>query len=201
VQAEIQRRFEGNLSRVQHLIDVHARVAPADGATDDTNADLLRAAVVFMHATLEDLLRSVLEWRLPAAPPGHLRDVPLVGKPARSTLTLEDLAGHRGSTVDELITRSVVAHLDRSNFNNPGEIEKALLSVGLDRGLLAPHKYMLGPMMNRRHWIVHRTDRPTAARGEPFDPAPLDRRDIHSWLQPLTAFGRAVIAALQPLGA
>jgi len=30
-----------------------------------TEVDLLRAAVVFLHATLEDALRSALEWKWP----------------------------------------------------------------------------------------------------------------------------------------
>jgi hypothetical protein len=42
--------------------------------------DILRAYVVLLHASMEDLLRSVLAWKLPSAKPEHLEEVPLVGE-------------------------------------------------------------------------------------------------------------------------
>ena len=76
-------------------------------------------------------MRSILAWKLPLATSAQLKDVPLAGKKARTTFTLEDVAAFRGSTVDALISQSVDVYLERSNFNDPGEVEGALARVGL----------------------------------------------------------------------
>jgi hypothetical protein len=160
---DIESRFMQNLERVKHLVEVYQAAASGPGRGNVEATDVLRAAVVFLHATLEDLLRSLLEWKLPVAAAEHLRDVPLVGKDARSKFTLDDLAAHRGTTVDDLIARSVNASLEESSFNHPGEVERVLEKIGLSKALLDPVRDKLGPMMRRRHWIVHRADRNTAA--------------------------------------
>src|SRR5262245_47825034 len=51
VKDDIARRFEQNLERVENLLSVY----PADGARrrDVRTTDLLRAAVVLLHASLE----------------------------------------------------------------------------------------------------------------------------------------------------
>jgi hypothetical protein len=115
---EIESRFTENLDRVKHLVDVYQAAASGPGRRNVGTTDVLRAAVVFLHATLEDLLRSLLEWKLPGAAAEHLRDIPLEGKEARTKFTLDELAAHRGKTVDDLIARSVYASLEDSNFNH-----------------------------------------------------------------------------------
>lgn len=162
VKAEIESRFAANLERVRHLVGVYQSAVPGPGRRDVETTDVLRAAVVFLHATLEDLLRSLLEWKLPVAAAVHLKDVPLSGKKQRSTFTLDDLAPFRGTSVDDLIARSVTENLERSNFNDPGEVDGVLERIGLSKNVLDPYRNTLGPMMKRRHWIVHRADRNTA---------------------------------------
>lgn len=83
------------------------------------------------------------------------------GKKPRSTFTLDDLVPFRGSTVDDLIAQSVESYLERSNFNDPGEVDQVLVRVAST--LFDPYRDKLGPMMKRRHWIVHRADRNAAA--------------------------------------
>ena len=162
--------------------------------------DVLRAAVVFLHATHEDLLRSLLEWKLPGAPAKYLADIPLQGKPARTKFTLDDLAAHRGSTVDDLIARSVLQSLKRSNFNHPGEIERALDKIGLDKDLLKLFKPQLGPLMARRHLIVHRADHSadSPGRGSSFALA-LHQKTVELWHEALREFGTNVLNELQEI--
>ena len=70
---EIARRFELNLSRVQSLIKAYENALPgSQGRPPVVTTDILRASVVFLHASLEDLLRSLLEWKLPAAKAEYL---------------------------------------------------------------------------------------------------------------------------------
>jgi hypothetical protein len=196
VKAEIETRFAANLERVRHLMEAYEGAAAGPGRRPVETADVLRAAVVFLHATLEDLLRSLLEWKLPQAAAIHLKDVPLAGKKPRSTFTLDDLASFRGQTVDDLITTSVLENLERSNFNDPGEVAGVLERVGLQRTLLDPYRDKLGPMMKRRHWIVHRADRNTATGRGHHAARTLQQAAVEAWRDALQQFGSDVFEQL-----
>jgi len=77
---EIELRFRANLARVDDLIDLYETIALVVPGKKLTKAsDILRAAVVLLHATLKDLLRSLAGWKLPASPAASLRQVPLAG--------------------------------------------------------------------------------------------------------------------------
>jgi hypothetical protein len=195
VKAEIEGRLAANLKRVQHLMELHRRSASGPKRLLDTT-DMLRAAVVLLHATLEDFLRSLLEWKLPEAEPAHLRDVPLAGKKPRSTFTLEDLASFRGFSIDEVIVQSVQANLERSMFNDPGEVAQAFARIGLDATLLATHKDALGTLMARRHWIVHRADRSTSGEHTPGATQELQHSTIAKWYEGVRLLTRAVLREL-----
>jgi hypothetical protein len=67
---EIRQRLRDNLVRVEHIIESTESVPGSTAAP--IKSDLLRAAVVFLHATMEDVLRSGLERELPRAAPEHL---------------------------------------------------------------------------------------------------------------------------------
>jgi hypothetical protein len=196
VKLEIERRFGDNLERVQHLVDVYQSAASGRGRRGVETTDVLRAAVVFLHATIEDLLRSLLQWKLPLAAAVHLKDVPLSGKLPRSTFNLEDLAAFRGKSVDDIVAQSVTDHLERSNFNHPGEVDAVLERIGLQKTVLDPFRDKLGPMMQRRHWIVHRADRNTASGPGHHAARPLQQAAVEAWALALREFGEAVLARL-----
>jgi hypothetical protein len=206
MKAEIQERFAYNLGRVESLVAAYdsavaarAGGAGVQGRVGVATADLLRAAVVFLHATLEDLLRSALEWRLPLAAPEHLTPVPLFGSGrggAEPWCDLSDLARHRGKSVDLVLQESVVAYLSTSTFNNPGQIVGALTSMGLASGIVDPYRSLLGPMMSRRHWIVHRADRNTAPGRGQYAAQSISPTTVRRWQGAVRDFGTAVAAAL-----
>ena len=126
----------------------------------------------------------------------QLKDVPLAGKKARTTFTLEDVAAFRGSTVDALISQSVDVYLERSNFNDPGEVEGALARVGLPTTLLDGYRDKLGPMMKRRHWIVHRADRNNASGRGHHVALTLQQPAVEAWSNAVEGFGNAIFAQL-----
>lgn len=196
VKLEINERFEQNLGRVKGLISLYETSISGQGRRDVLTTDILRAAVVFLHATLEDFLRSLLEWRLPMAKAEYLKDIPLEGRKPGKGFTLDDLAPYRGKTIDDVITSSVVANLEKSNYNHPGEIEGVLESIGLVKTLLDPYRGKLGPMMLRRHWIVHRADRNTASGSGHHSARALDRESVKTWLEALENFGKDILSRL-----
>src|SRR5947208_1955802 len=108
---EIQLRFQSNLQRVRNVVGVYASGSEKrKGRRAVQESDILRAAVVLLHATLEDLLRSLADWKLPTAPPEALADIPLAGTKGKKTLGLQELAGFRGRRVDDVIALSVTEY-------------------------------------------------------------------------------------------
>lgn len=193
---EITRRFELNLDRAKSLVAAYEAALPGVGGRPSVaTTDILRASVVFLHASLEDLLRSILAWKLPAAKPEHLEDVPLVGEKLRK-YTLVDVAKHRGITVDELLDRSVAFHLERSNFNSVDEVASVLVHSNVATTVLDPFAGDLAAMMSRRHWIVHRADRNQAQGSGQFPARSLSPDTVKTWAAAVEAFGKAVLALL-----
>ena len=69
-------------------------------------------------------MRSLCEWKMPGANPEAFSEVPLVGTRGKTRFGLPELATFRGRNVDEIIARSVSEFLEKSTFNNPGDIEE-----------------------------------------------------------------------------
>jgi hypothetical protein len=196
MKTEIQNRFNGNLERVEHLVALYDTLTTGPGRRPVDTSDILRSAVVFLHASLEDFLRSLLEWKLPSAQASYLKDISLTGKKPRTSFTLDDLAHFRGTNVDDLISRSIAEHLERSNFNNPGEVGSVLESIGLMKSLLDPYRDKLGPMMKRRHWIVHRADRNNATGSGQHAALGLQKATVEAWTTSVRNFGTSVLSQI-----
>ena len=84
---EIESCFNSNHQRVEHLVALYETATLVPGRRAVDLSDLLRSAVVFLHATLEDFLLSQREWTLPTAEASHLKEIPITGKKPRTTIT------------------------------------------------------------------------------------------------------------------
>lgn len=194
--ADLRSRFEANLGRAQGLIDIYReRTRSATGRTAVGETDLLRAAVVFIHGAVEDLLRTAAEWRLPMAEPEKLKDlrVPLGDEPREqvSSVTIRQLAErYRDQTVASLIQASVEAHLEKKSYNNLHEVGQAFAQLGLDWSLWPnDEKTTLHAMMARRHQIAHRVDRNPARGPGHHQAVSLNRTTVEDWLETARRFG------------
>src|SRR4051794_3623528 len=157
---EIKLRFHSNLQRVKNVVGVYTSSSEKrKGRRAVQESDILRAAVVLLHTTIEDLLRSLAEWKLPTARPEALADIPLVGTRGKKTLGLQELAGFHGRPVDEVIALSVTEYLERSSYNHPGDVKAVLNSIGLEESIVDGFAKDLAILMARRHWIAHSADR------------------------------------------
>ncbi len=201
----IDDRFHENLERVTDLVVLYDRVTgPALGRPSVQESELLRIAVVFLHATVEDLLRGVAELRLPAATAEVLSQVPFVGGDGRrTTLTLGDLAAHRGLLVEDVISMSVVAYSGRSSYNNPEDVAKALGQLGLPqtvRGqLMRTHAQDLRALMSRRHQIAHRLDRNDFSGRGHHVTLPIGKRIVGKWTGVVRRFGDELLSEFRNL--
>jgi hypothetical protein len=143
---ELEERYGLNLQRVRRLVDSYQALAGSgQGRRSVDKIDVLRAAVVFLHATLEDLLRTLLarRWR-DSTDAGHFKGLDVVLTPSadgQQKVTLSDLLQCRHERVDDILQRSIDAHLERSNFNNPGDVKLALQRSGIDETIVAPVAY------------------------------------------------------------
>ncbi len=191
IRVEISDRLDINLGRVGRLVQMFSQSSGASSQPDLDQTDLLRAAVVLLHATLEDVVRSVSEWKLPRVGDAKsLEGMRLVGteKKKEPRFTLADLARYRGKSVDEVISDSVVESLKDSNYNHPGDLEKALVAIGLNKDLLEPHRDNLGPMIARRHLIVHRVDRDEWSETATHSSRTIDQPTVECWRDAVRGF-------------
>lgn len=193
---EIQDRLLRNLERVDGLLGLYRTLGGGQGRRAIGTGDLLRSAVVFLHATLEEVLRSCLEWRWPEAGDDHFVDIPFAGGKA-TRITLGQLAAQREKTVRLVLEEAIRAYLARSNFNNLGEIRKALVRIGADADFLGAYAPHLETMMRRRHHIVHRADR-NEMRGRGQHAAlSIAEGDVTTWRESVRGFSRDLLARIE----
>lgn len=160
-----------------------------DELTREAAQDILRAAVVLMHAYLEDFLRTIALALLPSGDENCLSDIPLAGVPGRQEkFPLGKLVYHRGKSVDEVLRQSVPEYLDRSNFNSTGEIALLLEKLGFDVDKHNHEFPLINQMIQRRHCIVHRADRVKTVDSEGHVLQPILAVDVLIWMEAATAF-------------
>jgi hypothetical protein len=162
----LDARFRLNMGRIDGLVKlVFSDLDPLRQTealqSGGVRADILRAIVVFLHATFEDVLRTMARQRIAAAKEQVLDKIPLVGT-SRSgraeKFHLGALNEHRGKTVDQLIHESVESYLDRESFGSCGDVDDVLIQMALDTAPFKPLYSDLDRMMKRRHRIVHEAD-------------------------------------------
>jgi hypothetical protein len=195
---EIEIRFKANLDRVRAIVVAYqGRARPGSGQQAVHATDLLRAAVVFLHATMEDVLRSALEWKWPETTSRELlSDVPVLGHNRDGKIELADLLPHRGTSVNDLIRRSVQTHLERTSFNHVGDVKKAIERMGLDPAVVTPYQGDLASLIARRHNIVHRADRLDGQGSGYHGAASLGQGLVSRWTASVEGLCTDILAAI-----
>ncbi|MFZ4579973.1 MAG: HEPN domain-containing protein [Myxococcota bacterium] len=194
---DIQQRFTYNLGRVAALIALYGKLSAGRGRPAVAETDLLRAAVVLLHASLEDVLRSIAELLLPTRPAEVFAkwELALPSSPDKKTakLSLMDLLEFRGRDIDEVLSFAIQQHLERSNYNSFHEVARAVVELGLDPAGIREHQPDLDSMMKRRHRIAHRADRnATIGRGQ-YSAAHLAHKTVETWLQAVRSTGDKIL--------
>jgi hypothetical protein len=197
---EIKENLRQNLDRVESLVQTYESHPDAQGQGRKSTEvlDILRAAVVLLHASLEDVLRKVAGWKLPATSAETLNEIPLVGLGSNpKKFLLGDLVKFRGKTIEQVFQESVDAHLEQSNYNNPGEIASLLRSIGVDVAKVESHFAGLGELMKRRHQIVHRADwqKQIAGSGDHWVGG-INKITVRGWAENVRAFADALFLEL-----
>ena len=186
--------FDYNLYRVKNLINVYTEILNLEG--DDISmqkTDVLRAAVVLLHSSMEDFLRSILKLKLPEANEEKLNKIPLFLNPElfqkKTRFELGELSYHRGKTVNEVIELSVYQYLDRQSYNNTREISSALRSIELELTSEIKEEFSkLDEMIKRRHNIVHQADREKTNVQDAYEIKLIDLEEVIEWINAVDNF-------------
>ncbi len=149
-----------NLGRVDNLISLYGPATVGRRKVQET--DILRGALVLLHAGLEDYLRSLMIWKIDNYSESDLNayGFPNGTKRPPTKFSLGELAAHRGKSVDDLIVLAVKSHLEKyQSFNDLGEVRRALKQCGIITAKVDSQNYgKLPDMISRRHNIVHKAD-------------------------------------------
>jgi hypothetical protein len=191
-------RFELNIARVKNLVTIYQSTlaGAGPGRRSHQKTDVLRAAVVLLHASVEDALRSLAYWKLPNAAAGVLDQFSLVGNGPAMKFSLGALAEHRGKTVDDVLKASVDSYLERSNYNNTVEVSGFLTQIGLNVAAVNHTYPLLEELMKRRHQIVHRADRDEAGGQGNHKVRSVSPATVNNWIANVEAFIAAVLAQI-----
>ncbi|MCG8996733.1 hypothetical protein LH435_15775 [Laribacter hongkongensis] len=197
----IRKNFDRNIARTRGLLNVYDNsVGP--GRPDTILSDLLRAAVVMLHAAFEDACRSVAAQKLPTADSAVLEDIPFVGTKGRAkAIHLGELSKHRGKTVDDLIQESITQFLDGFSVNNASEIDAYLQKIGIVNPGSFRRSLNFGTLciaIKRRHHIVHQADKnPTGGRGH-HAAQPISRDTVEQWITVVEKFIHTLLDTIWP---
>ncbi len=158
----------GSFLRVTRLVKLAIKISDWEALQDqedlddpprlDSAEEILRAAVVLLHAQLEDFLRTLAQALLPEGSEACLKEIPLVGLGRQQKFHLGNLAKHRGKLVEDLLKESVAEHLKDSNYGSTHAIARLLTSLGFDASKHNGRFPAIQKMIERRHQIVHRAD-------------------------------------------
>ena len=177
-------RIGTNLRRVEDLITFADNRFPKDRSSQIKD-DILRAAVVLLHATLEDFLRFLGGRYIPSGGEEVLNRMSLVDSSSvlhPEKFLLGKLAEHRGKTVDQLIAESVQAHLDKRSFSSIKDITSLLASVGIPSSEVEKYYPTLNDLIVRRHEIVHRGDLiPSEREQSEREVQPIEATKVEKW--------------------
>lgn len=199
---EINRILNPYIKRViENLTRIYSLIATFEHLKENTPGmqldDMLRAAVVLLHATLEDFLRVLAVSVIPEASNDVLNSIPLAGMSRygrQDKFSLGDLAKHKGKNVDTIIKESVNSYLERESFNNIEDIVLLLKNIRVDTEDIKIYFSDIDAMIKRRHQIVHRADRIYKGINEE---EPLDNivpATVNNWVSAVQGFITAVIS-------
>lgn len=193
-----------NLSRAKSLVDLFERTSDNSIGSDDERSELLRAAVVFMHSSIEEIVRNLFVSRLPNASKDILNGLAYSAYPSndrKNGVLLGDLLhNHAGRLVENVIFDAINSHVDRLNINNSDQLVAQLKKVQIDTVPLTHLLEKLNLLMKRRHQIVHQMDREDALDPDTRPISAITSRTVNEWFASVAEFHAEIIRQAEPNG-
>lgn len=195
---KIRSKTLANITRVESLVSIYESMAgTGSGRRNVGKTDILRAAVVLLHASLEDFLRALAYWKLSSANKHVLDKIPIVGIGRHAgKILLGDLAAHGSKKISTVIEESIDSHLEHSNYNNAGEIAKLLSDIGIDPQCASNTYPTLENLTARRHHIVHRADKNERGGRGNHGVRGINKGTVQPWINAVKEFVEKVLGAI-----
>ena len=182
-------RFDRNIQRVDNLCEIFEVVKETSNRPTVKEADVLRAAVVFLHSAMEDYLRGVLTEYLPECDNRNLENIALYqndGRPGK--FSLGTLKSHSELTVSELIKKSVEEQMKHTSFNDTTDIAGWMSRIGISTSSTNVDLAQLNTTITRRHKIVHEVDANQQSGRGYHNAAAINLRTVKAWESNVIAF-------------
>ncbi|MGA2441429.1 MAG: HEPN domain-containing protein [Tepidisphaeraceae bacterium] len=198
----VKTRLGYNIKRVENLLSLYDELA-ANKESNYAN-DILRSAVVLLHATLEDVLRGLLKWKKMRSNHKQLTDIQFyLDEKESKHITLSQLAAVEDKDFEDMTIRAFIKdtikrHYDRESFSNRRQINYALEALGLTPSAYAVPLNNIEPMTTRRHLIVHQSDRCEPVEGKHGKLTEIAKEDVEKWRQAVRTFLDDILSALEP---
>lgn len=192
----LEARVKKNVFRASILAGLyrgHTGATGRQGRKHPESGDLLRAAVVFLHATLEDFLRSIEHQGLLDAGSDVLEKIPR--EPAK--MTLEELRKHRGKTIEKVMEEFLEDELSKRSYPDTNKIASSLRACGIDIAPVRSTFADLDALIRRRHDIVHRADMSTKTGRGHHQLQSISSRRVSKWATSLGRFFDEVLRQLR----
>lgn len=158
-----------NLSRVDNLIKLYETLLHSNIASENERSEILRSVVVFLHSTIEELVRNLFIERLPNQSREVLDEIPFSihtsSHRAKGILLGELIKSYNGRFIENILLESINSYVDAMNVNNTTQLSIQLSKVGINISDVSAEFASIDALMARRHQIVHQMD-----RSDPLDP-------------------------------
>ncbi|WP_238912282.1 HEPN domain-containing protein [Achromobacter xylosoxidans] len=187
--------FAENMSRVSNLIAASKDLVSQKASDIEPANDVLRAAVVFLHSSLEEIIRNLYLHRLPSAGTESLNRVPFAAhEPSHrpKSIQLGDLLEYQGQFIDNVIRKSINQYVNTLNINNASQLVDCLKLAKVPHEDLRRFFEPLDSLMKRRHQIVHQMDRTNELDPLASPVASIDANIVDSWRAALNGFATAL---------
>ena len=204
---EIKSRVNANVSRVEGLVKVYTEMGKngnyGQGRRPTGFSDVLRAATVLLHASIEDLLRSIARWKLPLTrDAAALKDYPFpvsVLEKRQDKVTMGDLLKFKSKSAKQIIKQGINEYLDRSSYNNTREIARLLKDLKIPDENMKEHYSDIEKMMKRRHHIVHQADRNDTPGQGHHKTKPINVHTLNKWINCVRDFSNKLLDELESM--
>lgn len=196
----IEKHTQDNIERVKNLVKLYGKIkTPGSGRAGTLTTDILRSAVVLLHASVEDFLRSLARWRLPELGDKEaLDDIPLLIDQSKKPhkITLGELVDYRNLRVNDVIKGSVKKYLERSNYSDTKQISSLLESIDIEVEKVNGTFNMLSNMILRRHKIVHEADKNKVPGSGNHETESIKKNEVNSWINAVEIFVAQVLGEI-----
>jgi len=192
----ISSKFYGNIRRVISLSTLPFQGTTRQLESNDLKSDIFRSAIVLLHSSLEDFLRSIALWQLPRKASEEVLDKICFQGTEKRKIGLGSLKSYEDETARDIIEASVKEHLEKVSYSKTDSVAELLKNIGLQADHFKEYYPEISKLMERRHKIAHFADLENDNNCD-YDLEPIDRKDIACWIETVDRFGKEVLRTLE----